>query len=79
MDTRRRNKRSSNTEPARIGDMEQSPTSDTGTSEINSGSYGERVAHRAYQRYEERGRDHGRDQEDWFEAERELMSGKNRE
>ena len=32
----------------------------------------ETVARRAYQRYEERGYEHGRDQEDWFEAEREL-------
>jgi hypothetical protein len=30
------------------------------------------IARRAYQLYEERGREHGRDQEDWFQAEREL-------
>jgi hypothetical protein len=32
----------------------------------------ENIAHRAYQLYEERGRQHGRDQEDWFRAEREV-------
>lgn len=36
-----------------------------------SPSYDE-VARRAYQRYEARGCAHGCDQEDWFEAEREL-------
>lgn len=30
------------------------------------------VAARAYARYEARGQEHGRDLEDWFEAEREL-------
>lgn len=30
------------------------------------------IARRAYERFEARGREHGRDQEDWFEAEREL-------
>jgi hypothetical protein len=33
----------------------------------------ELLARRAYQRFEERGQEHGRDIEDWFEAERELM------
>ena len=32
----------------------------------------ERVALRAYERWEARGREDGRDQEDWFEAEREI-------
>jgi hypothetical protein len=32
----------------------------------------DRIAQRAYQRFQERGGEHGRDQEDWFEAEREL-------
>jgi hypothetical protein len=31
----------------------------------------EDVARRAYERFERRGRGHGRDQEDWYEAERE--------
>ena len=31
------------------------------------------VAQRAYERYEARGREDGRDMEDWFEAERELV------
>ena len=32
----------------------------------------EAVARRAYELFEARGGDHGRDQEDWFAAEREL-------
>jgi hypothetical protein len=30
------------------------------------------IARRAYERFEMRGGEHGRDQEDWFDAEREL-------
>jgi hypothetical protein len=33
------------------------------------------IAQRAYRRFEERGRHHGRDLEDWLEAERELEDG----
>jgi hypothetical protein len=32
----------------------------------------QRIADRAYQRFQRRGGEHGRDLEDWFEAEREL-------
>jgi Protein of unknown function (DUF2934) len=32
----------------------------------------DRIAQRAYQRYEARGREDGHDMEDWFQAEREL-------
>jgi hypothetical protein len=32
----------------------------------------ERIAQRAYERFEERGRQDGRDLDDWLEAEREL-------
>ena len=32
------------------------------------------IARRAYERFQMRGGEHGRDQEDWFEAERELNS-----
>jgi hypothetical protein len=39
----------------------------------NATSRNERVSRRAYQRFEERGGEHGRDLEDWLEAERELM------
>jgi hypothetical protein len=34
----------------------------------------EDIARRAYERYQQRGGEHGRDQEDWFAAERELDS-----
>ena len=39
-----------------------------------AGSHSERVARRAYQRFEERGGEHGRDMEDWLKAERELTN-----
>jgi hypothetical protein len=32
----------------------------------------DRIARRAYERYEARGREDGHDQDDWFEAEREV-------
>ena len=32
------------------------------------------IAQRAYERYQQRGGEHGRDQQDWFEAERELIA-----
>jgi hypothetical protein len=35
----------------------------------------DRIAQRAYERYEARGREDGHDMEDWFEAERELQQG----
>jgi hypothetical protein len=71
MDTRRRNSRSSNSESAQLEDT--SPR-DVLAAEADADSHNERIARRAYQRYENRGRDDGRDQEDWFEAERELLS-----
>jgi hypothetical protein len=43
----------------------------TGASGYGPGS-SEPIARRAYERFQERGGEHGRDQEDWFEAEREL-------
>jgi hypothetical protein len=45
----------------------------------NNGSHpGDRVARRAYDSFEERGREHGRDLEDWLGAEREIMLGEHR-
>jgi hypothetical protein len=35
----------------------------------------DRIAQRAYERYEARGREDGWDLEDWYEAERELQQG----
>ena len=37
-----------------------------------SSSRDDRIARRAYQRFEERGREHGHDLDDWFEAERDV-------
>ena len=39
-----------------------------------SASVTDRISRRAYQRYEERGREDGRDMEDWLEAEREVVN-----
>jgi hypothetical protein len=45
------------------------------TSNGNGFHRGERIARIAYQRFEDRGFEHGHDLEDWLEAERELLSG----
>jgi hypothetical protein len=37
------------------------------------------IARRAYERFQERGGVHGHDQEDWYEAEREIRSGRSRD
>jgi hypothetical protein len=49
-----------------------SPSADDGALE------GDAISRRAYQRFEERGYEHGRDLEDWFEAERELREQRGR-
>jgi hypothetical protein len=38
----------------------------------------EEIAKRAYQKYLERGGKHGLDQNDWYEAEREIMKEQNK-
>jgi hypothetical protein len=73
METRRRNSPSSTSATARLEDTATAPGA-AGYPEPDAGSRDQLIASRAYQRYEERGRDDGRDQEDWFEAERELLS-----
>jgi hypothetical protein len=52
--------------PGPVGSIEGSPE--------QSMSNTERIARRAYERFEQRGGEHGRDMEDWFEAERDLLS-----
>jgi hypothetical protein len=56
----------------------RSEPSETGPGKLEtmSGAAGDpdSIARRAYQRYEDRGREHGRDLEDWIEAERELAN-----
>ncbi len=68
--------------PKSSGAADKSPLNDTGSerdasitsshSSTADTSMTERIAKRAYERFEMRGREHGRDQEDWFEAEIEL-------
>jgi hypothetical protein len=55
-----------------IDDGESSPPH---TSNGNGFHRGDRIARLAYQRFEDRGFEHGHDLEDWLEAERELFSG----
>lgn len=43
-----------------------------------SASIDEVIRHRAYELYEERGREDGRDLEDWFRAEAEIAQKKTR-
>jgi hypothetical protein len=45
----------------------------TSPSFAESRSDADRIAQRAYERYEARGREDGHDMDDWFEAERELQ------
>ena len=42
----------------------------------SDGEFEEKVRRRAYELYEQRGREHGRDVEDWLEAEAELSAMK---
>lgn len=46
----------------------QSRYTPSGTPDIEN----DRIARRAYERYEARGRENGRDLDDWYEAEQEL-------
>jgi hypothetical protein len=49
----------------------QDATTQPGFSESRPDS--DRIAQRAYERYEARGREDGHDMDDWFEVERELQ------
>jgi Protein of unknown function (DUF2934) len=49
------------------------PDTQTPPSVSESRPDADRIAQRAYERYEARGREDGHDMEDWFEAEQELQ------
>jgi Protein of unknown function (DUF2934) len=62
---------------SRSGEMpsdadQQVPQSDAGSAESASASREKLVREAAYRRFESRGGVHGRDKEDWLEAEREV-------
>jgi hypothetical protein len=59
-----------NSSTTRKADDDSSRTEDRGVESAKHGSHP--VARRAYELFEARGSEDGRDQEDWFEAEREL-------
>jgi hypothetical protein len=54
---------------SRVVDNEKPHRSGSSTAEANDP---QRLAQRAYELFQMRGGEHGRDQEDWFAAEREL-------
>jgi hypothetical protein len=64
--------------PGRLNEPDNAPEGADATPEGNPPNEtaekqdADSIARRAYERYEMRGGEHGRDQEDWFEAEREL-------
>lgn len=66
MQQRTRRRQETDNSPMSLDDSAatQGPESSRGDEDL--------VARRAYQRYEERGREDGHDQDDWFEAEREI-------
>jgi hypothetical protein len=74
MDESRRDSELTGDTPGRI-DNEASSVG-TGANANGNGSHPDDwIARRAYQRFEDRGREHGHDLDDWLEAERELISG----
>jgi hypothetical protein len=50
----------------------------TGTKPIAADDRAGDIARRAYERYQQRGGEHGHDKEDWYEAEREVRGGRSR-
>jgi hypothetical protein len=57
------------------GERESLPDSTNDQSPTKVGADHERIARRAFERFQMRGGEGGRDQEDWFESERELSAG----
>lgn len=47
--------------------------------DMGADSREDEIARRAYERYQQRGGEHGHDQADWYEAERELRGGRSRD
>jgi hypothetical protein len=54
---------------------EQTTDTETGSMDVSRTPDEQKVAQRAYERFQMRGGEPGRDLEDWFEAERELRGG----
>jgi hypothetical protein len=74
MDDSPRNDDGTDDTPGPIED--RSPSVDTGSTGNGNGLHAaDRIARRAYQRFADRGWEHGHDLDDWLEAERELFSG----
>lgn len=48
----------------------------SGIAKLAEGPSREQIAHRAYELFLARGSEHGHDQEDWLQAERELRLGR---
>ena len=54
---------------------ESSAGADSPSDDLSPTSDHNRVVQRAYERFQMRGGEHGRELEDWFEAERDLKRG----
>jgi hypothetical protein len=57
---------------ARATELKPGTANDPGDVSRSETPRTQRIASRAYERFQRRGGEHGRDLEDWFEAEREL-------
>jgi hypothetical protein len=60
-------------------DQPITPPADEGVDLRRDTADHDEIARRAYSRFEMRGGEHGRDQEDWFAAEHELKNSEGRE
>jgi hypothetical protein len=58
-----------------LAGMGTEPTEPSSEPSSRTADHDDAVARRAYRRYEERGHEHGRDLDDWLEAEREVTRG----
>ena len=57
---------------AQATELEPGTANDQGDVPRSEAPRTQRIANRAYERFQRRGGEHGHDLEDWFEAEREL-------
>ena len=69
----RPHRRTGTTQPATESRVQAAPLAISALSG-NGSDLHESIARLAYQRFEERGREHGHDLDDWLEAERELAN-----
>jgi len=71
----RTQKRGVQQQPMSVDPQADAPANHLPSESESQGPDFDLIARRAYERYQMRGSEHGRDQEDWLEAERELTNG----